>query len=76
MSVMQELPTRSQKVVFVIMQTSACVVSVLLAALFMTGGDLFNSTIMQGFFAWACVVMVISIFVFVLQQYGPSSRNK
>jgi len=77
MSVMQELPTKSQKIVFVVMQMSACVVCVLLAALFITEGQLFASTLMQGFFAWTCVVMLMSIFIFVLLQYRPSSsQNK
>jgi hypothetical protein len=77
MTVMEDVPTKGVKALFVVLRMSVCLALVLLAAAFITEWKLFDSTLMLGLFAWACVGVVLSIFGFAILRLieSPSSHN-
>lgn len=76
MLVMENIPSKTGKVLYVVMQGSACITSVLLVAAFITAGDVFNNTLMVGFFSWSSVVLLLTLPTFVILQHIKPSSTK
>jgi hypothetical protein len=76
MTVMENVTTKKSMILVAVMKKSTSIAAVLLFAAFITKGALFDSTLVRGIFAWACLIAAISLIVFILDHLKLSAvRN-
>lgn len=73
MTVMENMTTKKDKILVIVMKKSSGIAAVLLFAAFITKGAVFNSTLVRGVFAWACLIAAISLIVFILDRLKLST---